>query len=125
MVFTKPQNFGKYRQIEVDGAQMAVFGQAVQVPFISKRFAMKRYLGWNEDDIIENEKLFIEETGLEHPAAIDEPGMIDVGLRASDPDSLGPNVEGMEGMEDEGMGEPGTESPISGAEGMLPPGELP
>jgi len=116
VVFLAPQNFGKYRQIEVDGAQMAVFGQAVQVPFISKRFAMKRYLGLTQDDIIENEKLFIEETGLEHPAATDEPGMIDIGLRPSEPDALAPDVEGMEGMDDQVMNEPGAESVVSGAE---------
>ena len=68
--FTEPQNFGKYRQIEVDGAQMNVFAAAVAIPFMSKRFAMKRYLGLTDDEItIERKISILEETGIEHPMA--------------------------------------------------------
>jgi hypothetical protein len=117
LIFIEPQNFGKYRQIEVDAAQMNVFGQVIAVPFISKRYAMKRYLGWTDDEIVQNERMFMEESGQEHPMTTTEPGMIDVGVRPSAPEDLAPPTD----MEDMGgdmgaMPEPGAESPISGAE---------
>jgi hypothetical protein len=115
LIFVEPQNFSKFRQIEVDGSQMGIFAQAVQVPFMSKRFAMKRYLGLTDAEILQNEKLFIEETGLEHPMG-DDPSMIDVGVRPAELDSLGPDMSGIDDMESEMPMEPGAESPISGAE---------
>ncbi len=116
LIFIEPQNFGKYRQIEVDAAQMNVFGQAIQVPFMSKRYAMKRYLGWTDDEIVQNERMFMEESGQEHPMATSEPGMIDVGVRPSEPSDLAPPTDMDMGGETDTMPEPGMESPISGAE---------
>ena len=59
--FNEPQNFGKYRQIEIDNQQTSIFTQLQQIPFMSKRFAMKRYLGLDEHEIYQNEKLWAEE----------------------------------------------------------------
>tara|TARA_B100000579_G_scaffold75574_1_gene58364 strand:- start:97677 stop:99398 length:1722 start_codon:yes stop_codon:yes gene_type:complete len=59
--FNEPQNFGKYRQIEIDNQQTSIFTQLQGIPFMSKRFAMKRYLGLDESEIYQNEKLWAEE----------------------------------------------------------------
>ena len=59
--FNEPQNFGKYRQIEIDNQQTSIFTQLQGIPFMSKRFAMKRYLGLDEAEIYQNEKLWAEE----------------------------------------------------------------
>ena len=61
--FNSPQNFAAYRQSELDTARAATFSQIVQIPHLSKRFAMKRFLGMSEDEIKENEKLWREENG--------------------------------------------------------------
>ena len=61
--FNQPQNFAAYRQSELDTARAATFTQVVQIPHLSKRFAMKRFLGMTEDEIKENEKLWMEEQG--------------------------------------------------------------
>jgi hypothetical protein len=61
--FNSPQNFAAYRQSELDTARAATFSQVVQIPHLSKRFAMKRFLGLSEDEIKENEKLWREENG--------------------------------------------------------------
>ena len=116
LIFVEPQNFSKFRQIEVDGSQMGIFAQAVQVPFLSKRFAMKRYLGLTDAEILENEKMYIEESGLENPMGADDPSMIDVGVRPSELDSLEPDMSGIDDMESDMPMEPGAESPISGGE---------
>jgi hypothetical protein len=61
--FNEPQNFAAYRQSELDTARAATFSQVVQIPHLSKRFAMKRFLGMTEDEIKENEKMWREENG--------------------------------------------------------------
>lgn len=61
--FNQPQNFAAYRQSELDTARAATFSQVVQIPHLSKRFAMKRFLGMTEEEIKENEQLWREENG--------------------------------------------------------------
>ena len=59
--FNPPQNFAAYRQAEMDTARVNVFGTLVEVPFLSKRFAMKRFLGLTAEEIADNEKMWKEE----------------------------------------------------------------
>jgi len=59
--FNPPQNFASYRQAEMDGVRMNVFSNISQVPFLSKRFALKRFLGLTAEEMAENEKLWKEE----------------------------------------------------------------
>ena len=61
--FNSPQNFAAYRQSELDTQRAATFSQVVQIPHLSKRFAMKRFLGMTEEEIKENERLWREENG--------------------------------------------------------------
>ena len=59
--FNPPQNFAAYRQAEMDTARVATFTGLVEIPFMSKRFAMKRFLGMTTEEIAENEKMWREE----------------------------------------------------------------
>lgn len=59
--FNPPQNFASYRQAEMDTARVNTFGTMVTVPFMSKRFAMKRFLGLTAEEIAENEIQWREE----------------------------------------------------------------
>ena len=59
--FNPPQNFASYRQAEMDTARVNTFGAMVAVPFVSKRFAMKRFLGLTQEEIAENESMWKEE----------------------------------------------------------------
>ena len=59
--FQESQNFAAYRQSELDNARIPSFGQIQQVPFISNRFAMKRFLGMSPEEIAENERMWREE----------------------------------------------------------------
>jgi hypothetical protein len=61
--FNNPQNFAAYRQSELDTARVSTFAQLTQVPYLSKRFAMKRFLGMTQEEITENETLWKEENG--------------------------------------------------------------
>jgi len=59
--FNPPQNFASYRQAEMDTARVNTFAAMVAVPFMSKRFAMKRFLGLTQEEIAENETQWKEE----------------------------------------------------------------
>jgi hypothetical protein len=59
--FNEPQNFAAYRQAELDTTRAAIFAQIVEIPYLSKRFSLKRFLGLSEEEIKENEKLWREE----------------------------------------------------------------
>jgi hypothetical protein len=61
--FQPPQNFATYRQAELDGQRVPQFQTMSQVPFMSKRFAMKRFLGMTDEELAENERLWQEENG--------------------------------------------------------------
>ena len=69
--FNQPQNFAAYRQSELDTARAATFAAVVAIPHLSKRFAMKRFLGMTEDEIKENERLWREENGANLTAPAD------------------------------------------------------
>jgi hypothetical protein len=59
--FNPPQNFASYRQAEMDTARVNTFNAMVAVPFISNRFAMKRFLGLTAEELAENEAMWKEE----------------------------------------------------------------
>ena len=59
--FNPPQNFASYRQAEMDTARVNTFAAMVAVPFVSKRFAMKRFLGLSQEEIAENQTMWKEE----------------------------------------------------------------
>ncbi len=57
----EPSNFGGYRQAEMDGTLLNIFSQVTGIPYLSPRFAMKRFLQLTENEMIENERLLREE----------------------------------------------------------------
>jgi hypothetical protein len=62
--FWEPQSFSDYRKIQKDSEHINLFTSIMGSDagkYISKRFALVRYLGWTEEDVLENEKKFQEE----------------------------------------------------------------
>ena len=59
--FNAPQNFASYRQSELDNTRITAFQQMEQLPYMSKRFMLERFLGLTEDEIVRNEKMWREE----------------------------------------------------------------
>ena len=101
--FNPPQNFAAYRQAEMDTARVGTFGTLVAVPFMSKRFAMKRFLGMTQEEISENEQLWKEENGLAENKLPAQSELRSAGITSggmdSDLDSLGSSQPAPEGME--------------------------
>ena len=130
--FQEPQNFAKFRQIELDSAQIGVFSSIAGsgADYIAKRTLLKKYLMWEEDEILENEELWKEEnrdrfdkdpteatTGFEGGGGL---GAVGVGPPPGGDEFDEIGDEGLEGEELE-PGEDGTASPISGDEGAPAP----
>ena len=61
ITLTQPQNFASYRQSELDTGRIGSFMQLEQLPYMSKRFMMQRFLGLTEEEIVENQNLWKEE----------------------------------------------------------------
>ena len=82
--FNPPQNFAAYRQTELDTARVSTFTSIEQYPYISKRFALERFLGLTEDEINKNEKMWREENNKE--IEIDPQGkdLRSIGISAGD-----------------------------------------
>ena len=72
--FQAPQNFATYRQAELDGQRVPQFQTMSQIPFMSKRFAMKRFLGMSDEELAENERMWAEENGKGNAIATDSSG---------------------------------------------------
>jgi len=88
--FNEPQNFAAYRQAELDTTRAAIFSQLQEMPHLSKRFALKRFLGLSEEEIKENERMWREENGGNlKPASDASSQMRSIGIT---PGSLGAEV---------------------------------
>ena len=100
--FNPPQNFAAYRQSELDTARVGTFQAMEAFPYVSKRFAMERFLGLTEEEINKNEKLWREENGKD---AIEEPKGSDlrsIGVSVGDIESDESTAEEMETPPEEG-----------------------
>ena len=95
--FNTPQNFAAYRQIELDNQRVQAFTQIEQVPYLSKRFALKRFLGLSEEEMAQNQKMWTEEKGESKEAAVQGQDLRNVGVTgggiASDIDAQTGDVE--------------------------------
>jgi hypothetical protein len=117
--FNPPQNFAAYRQTEMDTARVTTYTTVSAVPFISKRFALKRFLGLTQEEIVENETMWKEENvddDTELPANAE---LRSVGITAN---GMGADMSSLSGATSAPPpeGEPGAEA-APAAPGTAPP----
>lgn len=122
--FNEPQNFTKYRQVEIDTARIGTFMQIEQIPYLSKRFLLERYLGLSEEEMQENEQMWAEEHADTELAKPEDANLRSVGVSAGGISSDLENVAPMPGEEGvEGAGAAGAPPEVGqGAAGAVPPG---
>jgi hypothetical protein len=126
--FFPPQSFSQYRQMQVDAEQIQVFSSLMSTEaarYVSKRFALERYLGWSEEEILKNEQMWKEEntkkvkekTGAA-PIGGDQLGLGGVGIRSEPEGDLGDL-----GLDQPPEGEQpgGNGGPTQGQGGATPP----
>lgn len=123
--FNDPQNFSQFKTIDVDGNRLNNFQAAMSFPFVSKRWAMARYLGLSEQEIVDNETQWKRENGKNAPVTTGSdlrsvgvtPGGIGADLQTAAPEES-PEAEA-------GAPEAGGGAAAPGAEAALPPPETP
>lgn len=118
LYFNEPQNFAKNRQAEIDNIRIATFTQLEQIPYLSKRFLLTRYLGMTETEMSENDRMWEEEHAISNEDERDEDNNlrsvgISPGGMQSDLDNFG-DLEGGE-MGGEPGAAPGTPGVAGGA----------
>lgn len=108
ITLTEPQSFSEYRRLELDAAKINTFTALTDIPFVSKRFILKRYLGWTEEELAENERMWKEErsrlskkygsdgslpsgNGTSAPAQLS-----DVGITSSGIDGMSPEADAVD-----------------------------
>jgi hypothetical protein len=109
--FNPPMNFASTRQSTLDSERINTFSTIQAVPFMSNRFALKRFLGLTDDELAENEQLWAEENGQGQATHTDAAGELrsaglsaagiegDLGMAGdmSAPDDMEGDITGMEG----------------------------
>ena len=124
--FNPPLNFASSRQAGLDTERINTFNTIQAVPFMSKRFAMKRFLGLSEEEIADNERMWGEEQGKGQPTMTDAAGELrSAGLSAAGIEGdLGAaaDLSGPDDMEgDLGAEAPaGAPMPVAGAPAAAP-----
>jgi len=122
--FNPPQNFASYRQSELDTVRANNFNTIQQFPFISKRFALERFLGLTEEEMTKNDKLWREENTEEQ---LDKPvgkDLRSVGLSMSDITVDQDTADELETAPEEGEQGLGPEN-VAGPVAAAPPGGAP
>jgi hypothetical protein len=111
-----PQNFASYRQAELDTNRINTFTSIQQVPFISNRFALMRFLGLSKEEVAENERLWQEENDEQFGTPSQDPTaqMRDAGITGADISNDLASAEG-EDAETEPQEPTGETSPLGGA----------
>jgi hypothetical protein len=116
--FNPPQNFASYRQTEMDTARVTTYTSLAEVPYLSKRFAMKRFLGLSAEEMTENETLWRQENVDEDAALPANAELRSVGITAN---GMGADMSAIGGATstpppgEEATGEPAPAAPAGGS----------
>ena len=106
-----PQSFSEYRQMQLDSERINIYSSIMGTNanrFMSQRYALKKYLGWTDEDILENERMWKEENASrlksqtgQSPVDSNQLGLSSVGVK---PQSGGFDMGG--GFDDFGSSPP-------------------
>ena len=116
--FNPPQNFASYRQSELDNTRIAAFQGLEQLPYMSKRFLLERFLGLTEDEIKENEELWLEERDMPEMQTTSGQDLRSVGITPGGLESDIATGEEVAGMDQTG----GAAGPVGPGAGTAAPG---
>ena len=114
--FSPPQNFASYRQTEMDTARVSTYTSLAEVTHLSKRFALKRFLGLSAEEMAENETMWKEENIDEDVALTANAELRSVGITAN---GIGSDMSSIGNAPAEPL--PGEEEPGSPEAAATPP----
>ena len=123
----EPQNFALYRQSALDSDLINTFKSVEDIKYISRRFALKKYLGLTEEEIQLNEVMLKQELGIKNTAKTSDltqmysPAYYDNMSKPEDGSTDGPETPEVGGGPISSIG--GGESPESAPAADSPPNE--
>lgn len=80
--FNQPMNFSSYKELQLNSERATLFGNLVSIPFLSKQFALKKYMGLTEVEVKQNEELWRKENGYEkYKDQRDQAALGNIGVR--------------------------------------------
>ena len=123
--FNPPQNFAAYRQSELDNARVSTFASMEAFPYISKRFALERFLGLTEEEINKNEEQWREENNKSEDAEPVGSDLRNIGVSTGDieaDEQTGEDLENPPDGEEGEMPADGVTGPVTSAPGAPAPG---
>ena len=100
--FNPPQNFAAYRQSELDTSRVSTFSTMEAFPYMSKRFALERFLGLTEEEIKKNEKLWREENNKDDVSKPSGADLRNIGVSVGDIQADQQTGEELEAAPEEG-----------------------
>jgi hypothetical protein len=122
ITFCPPQNFASYRQSELDKDRVATFQVMEAFPYMSKRFALKRFLGLTEEEITENEEMWREERGSAQLETTQGQDLRAIGVTPAGLESdIQTGEEIATGVELQAAGQPPGAAPPAGQPAATPP----
>lgn len=68
LMINEPTSFSVYKDIEVNQALLNVYNSTMSIAQLSKKYAMKKYLGMDEEDLRQNEIDKLIQLGLDEPS---------------------------------------------------------
>jgi len=113
IMFNAPQNFASYRQAEMDTARVSTFATMEAFPYMSKRFALERFLGLTEEEIKKNEKMWTEENAddmLDEPKGSD---LRNIGVSTGDFEADSDTAEQIDQSQEDFEGGPEVTGPVA------------
>lgn len=127
LTFAEPQNFSSYRDLQINGERLNVLGQAAGIPFLSKKFALKKFMQMSDDEIKENEKMWAQENGEENVPGSDDAqaGLKNMNVRPEPDIDIDNDIDlgDGDGMDIDNMADDMAD--LAGAGGGQPPGGMP
>jgi hypothetical protein len=65
LMINEPTSFALYKEIEVNQALLNVYNSTMSIQQLSKKYAMKKYLGFDDEDLRQNERDKLIQIGLD------------------------------------------------------------
>jgi hypothetical protein len=123
MLFNKPMNFSSYRELQLNTERAQMFNQVAQLPYMSKRFALQKYMGLSDNEMKSNEEMWREENDYQKYQDNEKAAALkNIGVRPEPDAAVDINAEpDLSGLEDPALGADGinttTDNTVPPAEG--------
>lgn len=92
--FNTPMNFSSYRELQLDSERASMYSQVADLPYMSKQFALKKYMGLTETEMKQNEELWRKENDYQkYQDAQEALDLKNIGIRPVPDASVDPEAD--------------------------------